>query len=100
MGYYQPEENVRAFWRDDGGADFWLNYQGRDWYRGVAPDEPVSVIEAAALMGRTRSAVYDWIRSGRLLASEAEWQDGRPVTVVYLDELRRFGLANGYLRPG
>lgn len=100
MAYYQPEENLTAAWRDDGGAEFWLTYQGREWYREVGPQEPVTVIEAAALVGRTRSTIYNWIKTKGLQSSLAPWEGDRSdeVKVIYLPELRRFLAQHGYGR--
>lgn len=97
MGYAQPESNIRAEWLSDGGALLFLTYQGREWQRHVPPGEAVTVIEAAALMGVTRSTVYNWIRAGKIPTGESYWEnDGQPVTVVYLPDLVAFGRANGY----
>lgn len=97
MAYYQPESNVRAEWHPDGGATFWLTYQGREWQRDVGPEDPITVIEAAALLRVTRSTVYNWVNSGKLPESESYWEhNGQPVRVIYLPDLRAFAAANGY----
>lgn len=99
MAYVQPQENLTATWRRDGGAEFVLSYQGREWHRTANPDELVTVIEAAALLGVSRTAPYQWISERKLTAKEVRMTPGRKVKVIALPELRAFAETNGFPHP-
>lgn len=100
MVYSRPEESIAAEWLPRRRARLCLNYQGRDWYREVGPSDFVTVLEAAALLGVSRSAPYQWIQQGRLPATQVEMTKGREVTVMRLGDLHDFARLNGYATEG
>lgn len=98
MAYSQPQENVTVTWLPDGRAQLVLTYQGREWHRQVGPRDLVTVIEAAALLGVSRSAPYQWVDAGRIRWQKARLaEDHREVVAFRLGDVRRFGLENGFL---
>ena len=97
MGYVQPQKNLTAEWLSSGGAVLILRYRGRDWKRRLSPNDLVTVIEAAALLNVSRTALYQWIEQGRIRCSRSPSPKGRASKVIRLSDLRQFGLDNGFL---
>ena len=97
MGYVQPQKNLTAEWLPGGGAVLILRYRGRDWKRRLSPNDLVTVIEAAALLNVSRTALYQWIEQGRIQCSRSPSPKGHAKKVFRLSDLRQFGLEHDFL---
>ena len=97
MVYSRPDNTITATWLPDGSAELILTLRGRDWTRLVAREDVVTLLEAAALLGVSRSAPYQWIKQNRLLAFPGVLEDGNETTVVRLSDLWAFGKQNGFI---
>ena len=71
----------------DGDIKLELTHRGRVYTTTIAGDDSVTMIEAAALCGCSRSTVYNWTQSASYYAPKAlPAKDGR----VELPDLRRY----------
>ncbi len=93
MSYDLPaeDETIRAEWNRT-GARVMVAYRGARYHRDIPNSGYVTHSEAGALLRVRRESVWRWVQAGKL-----EGRMVRGVQVVSLSELRKFGVANGYL---
>ena len=93
-GEVQEGEVLTGKFQRDGGAIMVLWYRGAQYTRKIPKNGLLTHSEAGALVKVRRESVWRWVQAGKLKAYKV-----RGVHAVSLAELRKFGIANGYLIP-
>ena len=92
----QSEDAVfSAVWRKDGGATVTVKVRGGRYHRNIERDGLATLREAADLLRVNPATVWRWVEGG--IMKGLKYQG---VIVVGMSELRKYGLASGYLMRG
>src|SRR5687767_8406302 len=97
---YEPE--YYGYWLPNGGAVLVKTRAGLVYRKVVEPRGLVTFLEAAALLKRlgtpvSRIAVYQWAKNGKIPFERIRLKpDVRPVAMIRLSVLRKFGKQNDF----
>lgn len=93
-GEVQEGEHLTGKFQRDGGAIMVLWYRGAQYTRKIPKNGLLTHSEAGALLKVRRESVWRWVQARKLTPYKI-----RGVNAVSIAELRKFGIANGYLIP-
>ncbi len=83
---------IRIYRNADGTLTLRRYVNGLEWTRKVRSNDFLTAIEAGIVLGVHRVTVHNWIGTGVIPATQAEYG-----ALIRWRDLRKFGKANGYL---